>query len=82
MNPTSRPAKFSRYLVRAVCCFLFVASAFADNPVPQVVGPVKPQAVAPGSGEFTLKVYGANFVSRAVVNWNRSPQAALPDRRR
>jgi hypothetical protein len=82
MSPTSRPVKFSQHVASAVCCFLFVASAFADNPVPQVVGPVKPQAVAPGSGEFTLKVYGANFVSRAVVNWNRSPQAALPDRRR
>jgi hypothetical protein len=35
-----------------------------------VVGPVKPQAVVPGSGEFTLTVYGANFVMGAVVNWN------------
>jgi FG-GAP-like repeat len=42
----------------------------AQNPVPQIVGPVKPTAVAPGSGSFTLTVYGANFVSGAVVNWN------------
>jgi hypothetical protein len=53
----------------------FVASAFADNPIPTVVGPVVPQAVVPGSGAFTLKVYGANFVSGAVVNWNRSPRS-------
>jgi hypothetical protein len=50
--------------------FLLVASAFAANPVPQLVGPVKPQAVVPGSAGFTLTAYGANFVSGAVVNWN------------
>jgi VCBS repeat protein len=54
---------------------LFVASAFAANPIPAVVGPPVPQAVVPGSGAFTLKVYGANFVSGAVVNWNRSPRS-------
>jgi len=59
-----------RYLVSAVFCCLFCALAFANNPVPQVVGPVKPQAVVPGGAEFTLTVYGANFVSGAVVNWN------------
>jgi hypothetical protein len=40
-----------------------------------VVGPVKPQAVVPGSAEFTLTVYGANFVSGAVVNWNGQPRS-------
>jgi len=54
---------------------LLVASAFAANPIPQVVGPPKPQAVVPGSGDFTLTVYGANFVSGAVVNWDRSPRS-------
>jgi hypothetical protein len=54
---------------------LLVAVAFAQNPVPQIVGPVKPQAVVPGSGAFTLTVYGANFVSGAVVNWNGQPRA-------
>jgi len=58
----------------AYAIFLSVASAFANNPVPTVVGPPVPQAVVPGSGEFTLKVYGANFVSGAVVNWNRQPR--------
>src|SRR5579859_2793696 len=54
---------------------LLAASAFANNPVPTVVGPVSPQAVVPGSGAFMLTVYGANFVSGAVVNWNRSPRS-------
>jgi hypothetical protein len=53
---------------------LLVAAAFAQNPVPQIVGPVKPTAVAPGSGPFTLTVYGANFVPGAVVNWNYQPR--------
>ena len=53
---------------------LFPALAAAQNPVPQIVGPVKPMAVAPGSPAFTLNVYGANFVSGAVVNWNYQPR--------
>jgi hypothetical protein len=58
-------------LRRAIVVFsLFGAMAFAQNPVPQIVGPVSPQAVMPGSAAFTLTVYGANFVSGAVVNWN------------
>jgi hypothetical protein len=47
----------------------------AQNPIPQIVGPVKPTAVAPGSGAFTLTVYGANFVPGAVVNWNGQPRS-------
>jgi len=66
-------------VVFAVAVFGFglvlAAPAFANNPIPSVVGPPVPQAVIPGSGEFTLTVYGANFVSGAVVNWNRSPRA-------
>ena len=54
---------------------LFAALASAQNPVPQVVGPPHPQAVAPGGSSFTLKVYGANFVPGSVVNWNRHPRA-------
>jgi hypothetical protein len=48
---------------------------YAQNPVPQIVGSVKPTAVAPGGGAFTLTVYGANFVSGAVVNWNYQPRS-------
>jgi hypothetical protein len=58
----------------AVAASLLVACAVAQNPVPQVVGPPHPQAVVPGSGEFTLTVYGANFVPGAVVNWNYQPR--------
>jgi len=75
MNPRPRQLKSIQFVACAVFCFLFVASAFAKNPVPTVVGPPVPQAVVPGSGEFTLTVYGANFVSGAVVNWNRSPRS-------
>jgi hypothetical protein len=52
-----------------------IAGASAQNPVPQIVGPVHPDAVAPGGGDFTLSVYGANFVPGAVVNWNYQPRA-------
>jgi hypothetical protein len=59
----------------ALTASLLVAGAFGqNNPVPQIVGPVHPDAVAPGSGSFTLSVYGANFVSGAVVNWNYQPR--------
>jgi hypothetical protein len=53
---------------------LLVTAASAQNPVPQIVGPVKPQAVAPGGCDFTLTVYGANFVPGAMVNWNGQPR--------
>jgi hypothetical protein len=56
-------------------CWLGTATAFASNPVPTVTAPVQPQAVIPGSGAFLLTVYGANFVSGAVVNWNGSPRS-------
>jgi len=75
VNPRSRQLKSIQYVSSAVCCFLFVASALGSNPIPTVVGPPVPQAVVPGSREFTLTVYGANFVSGAVVNWNRSPRS-------
>ena len=49
--------------------------ASAANPVPTVTGPTHPQAVIPGRGDFTLTVFGANFVNGAVVNWNGSPRS-------
>jgi hypothetical protein len=57
-------------VLAALSAGLLVACSFAQNPVPQIVGPVHPDAVAPGGGDFTLSVYGANFVPGAVVNWN------------
>jgi hypothetical protein len=59
----------------AAFVFLLGSAAHAVNPVPTVTGPAHPQAVVPGSGDFTLTVYGANFVNGAVVNWNGSPRS-------
>lgn len=59
----------------ALVAGLLVAGALAQNPVPQIVGPPHPIAVAPGGGDFTLNVYGANFVPGAVVNWNRQARS-------
>jgi len=67
--------KYTIAVAIAVFSLLCLSHAAAGNPVPTVVGPPVPQAVVPGSGAFTLKVYGANFVSGAVVNWNRSPRS-------
>ena len=58
----------------AVVVAILLITAVAQNPVPQIVGPAKPMAVAPGSGAFVLSVYGANFVPGAVVNWNGQPR--------
>jgi hypothetical protein len=59
----------------ALTANLLVAGAFGqNNPVPQIVGPVHPDAAAPGGGDFTLSVYGANFVPGSVVNWNYQPR--------
>jgi hypothetical protein len=60
----------------ALAISLLAVCAFAqNNPVPQIVGPVHPDAVPPGGGDFTLSVYGANFVPGAVVNWNYQPRS-------
>jgi FG-GAP-like repeat len=71
------PAKSLRVATTAIVLLVFLlhTAAFAANPIPQVVGPPNPQAVVPGSDQFTLTVYGANFVSGAVVNWNRSARS-------
>ncbi len=66
-----------RGIARTVVLGILTGPAFAQNPVPQVVGPPSPQAVMPGGGNFTLKVYGANFVAGSVVNWNRQPRATI-----
>jgi hypothetical protein len=60
----------ARMLSVAAVAFLLGSAAYAANPVPTVTGPTHPQAVVPGRGDFILTVYGANFVSGAVVNWN------------
>lgn len=53
---------------------LHAATPQPGYPVPQIVGPTHPSAVVPGSLHFTLDVYGANFISSSVVNWNGSPR--------
>jgi hypothetical protein len=60
--------------VQLIALSLLSVAAAAQNPVPQVVGPVKPQAVAPGGPAFTLTVYGANFVKGATFNWKGQPR--------
>jgi hypothetical protein len=72
----TRPYLYWRKVVSvAALNVLMLAAANAANPVPTVTGPVHPQAVVPSSGTFPLTVYGANFVSGAVVNWNGSPRS-------
>jgi hypothetical protein len=66
-NPLTR-------LLKSAALTLLAAAALAQNPIPQIVGPVNPDAVPPGGPDFTLSVYGANFVPGAVVNWNYQPR--------
>ncbi len=66
--------------IAALVVFTAISSARAASPqpgypVPQIVGPTVPTAVAPGGPGFTLRVFGANFISASVVNWNGSPRA-------
>src|ERR1700685_1219552 len=69
-NCPARRLAFGAALVLSIATFTLAA-----NPIPTITGPVHPQAVAPGSGAFTLTVYGANFVPGATVNWNRQPRS-------
>jgi hypothetical protein len=59
----------------AAVAFLLGSAAYAANPVLTVTGPVHPQAVVPGHGDFILTVDGANFGVGAVVNWNGIPRS-------
>lgn len=61
--------------LKATLFLLLCTASRAQNPIPQIVGPAEPIAVAPGSGAFTLSVYGANFVPGAIVNWNGQPRS-------
>src|SRR5260370_17638511 len=54
-------------------CLVRVATG-QNNPIPQIVGPTRPSAVLPGGPDFTLHVYGANFMPNAIVNWNGQPR--------
>lgn len=56
---------------------LWAATRQPGYPVPHVQGPTVPQSVAPGGPDFTLTVYGANFILGSTVNWNRQPRATI-----
>jgi IPT/TIG domain-containing protein len=49
----------------------------STNPRPLINEPLMPEAVAPGSGNFTLEVNGTGFVSGATVNWNGTPLTTM-----
>jgi hypothetical protein len=74
-NFLCRILKSAAALAVIASTLLAVCAVAQNNPVPQIVGPVHPMAVAPGGGDFTLSVYGANFVPGAVVNWNYQQHA-------
>lgn len=65
---------FNSLLQVTLALSLAAVASSQNNPVPQIVGPVHPDAIAPGSGAFTLSVCGANFVPGSVVNWNYQPR--------
>jgi len=44
--------------------------ASGRNPVPIIGQPLIPSSVAPGSGAFTLKVFGSGFTANSVVTFN------------
>jgi hypothetical protein len=76
MKTKSHPHRRLVYFLSvAAFTFLLGSAAYAANPLPTVTGPVHPQAVLPGRGDFILTVYGANFVNGATVNWNGSPRS-------
>jgi hypothetical protein len=56
-----------------VCACFFLCGGIVvaqSNPVPFISQPLVPDAVAPGSGEFTLTVNGSGFAPTAAVRWN------------
>jgi hypothetical protein len=62
---------------RFLCVILILANTALfsqNNPAPSVIQLV-PVSAKPGSGGFTLTVYGANFAAGSVLRWNGSPRA-------
>ncbi len=67
-------ARFSSALVAATLLLISACHAATPQPgypVPHIAAPTVPAAIAPGGPGFTLKVYGAIFINRSVVNWNK-----------
>src|SRR5438094_4792886 len=44
-------------------------------PVPLINQPLVPDAIVPGSGDFTLTINGTGFLPRSVVKWNGHKRA-------
>ena len=66
--------------IRALAPLILLTSLWAGtrqpgHPVPHFAGPTVPQSVAPGGPDFTLTVYGANFIPGSTVNWDGQPRA-------
>ena len=66
-------AVFTIALVLTLSATMCASSKYPGYPFP-FVSSVTPQAVVPGSVGFTLNIYGANFNSSSIVNWNRQPR--------
>jgi phospholipase C len=45
-------------------------SASTNNPAPFEAQSLMPRAAAPGTGSTSMMVFGANFGTKSVVNWN------------
>ncbi len=78
MKNDFRPLRAGSCVAFAVFVLLsalsWAGSAQAGYPVPQIVGPTRPSAVVPGGPDFTLHVYGANFLPNATVYWSGQPR--------
>jgi hypothetical protein len=72
-NVSRRFAKTFTLTLTVMIVLLLGVSALAQSAVPYIYGPLSPGQKAPGSGTFTLTVYGTGFASGAVVNWNGKP---------
>lgn len=72
-NVSRRFANGLTLALTAVIVLSLGVSALAQSAVPYLYGPLSPGQKAPGSGTFTLTVYGTGFASGAVVNWNGKP---------
>jgi hypothetical protein len=57
-------------IVLSLGLFILLPVSLAQAPVPFINLPLVPDAIAPGSAEFSLTVNGTGFVSGSVVNWN------------
>ncbi|HEU0210135.1 MAG TPA: VCBS repeat-containing protein [Candidatus Udaeobacter sp.] len=65
-----------------IICFVSIGSVVASTearyrtaPVPFINQPLVPDAIAPGSGDFTLTINGTGFLQRSVVKWNGQKRA-------